>query len=231
MRRFYKCAEASNLEGNWIVAIDGKPIITPLKNKFTVSSEELAKAIAEEWNAQDKEIITNKMPLTQLANTLIDKVSNKHQRIAMNEEVVKFATSDLVCYFAESPDELVEMQNKHWLPLTKWIEEEFDIEFKSITGIQYIDQEKGSIDKARKIIKNMSPIEFTVMQNLTPITGSFVISLALVKGYINAEEAYSAAFVDDAYQLQKWGSDEELEKRLKLTEEDIKISKRFYDIS
>ena len=231
MKRFYKEAAAYNLMGHWTVLLDMKPIVTPLKNKFILSSEALAKEVAEEWKAQTDELMTDTMPLTKLANTLIDKISNKHLRIAMSEEIIKYATSDLVCYFAERPEDLVALQKERWLPLTEWVHNEFEIEFKTVAGIQYIDQEGDSINKVRKIIKDMSPLAFAVMQNLTSITGSFVISLALIKGRINAEEAYLAAFVDDIYQLQKWGSDDEAERRLKAVKEDIIMSRHFYDIS
>lgn len=231
MKRFYKTAEAVNLLGHWTVVLDNKPIVTPLRNKFILSTEKLAQEIAKEWEAQTDELMSDTMPLTKLANTLIDKMSNKTLRFAMEAEVVKYAETDLVCYYAEKPEELASLQKEKWLPLTDWVHNNFGVSFKSVEGVVYIDQEDGSISKVKKIIQDMSGVAFTAMQNLTSVTGSFVISLALIKGKITVDEAYQAAFVDDLYQIKKWGSDDEAERRLSSLKEDIKITKYFYDIS
>src|SRR5205823_4185748 len=99
MKKFYKVAEAGTAPGGYVVRLDGKPVRTPLKKNMLLPSKELAEAIVLEWAAQGGTINPLSMPLTQLTNTLIDKTSGE-ERVEMNEELLEFGGSDLVCYFA-----------------------------------------------------------------------------------------------------------------------------------
>ncbi len=208
MKKFYKTVDVCNEDSKYIIHLDGKSIKTPLKKNLSLESKALVEAIAEEWSSQEDIIEPEIMPLTQLANTLIDKTSGK-DRAAMNEQVLNYASSDLVCYFASHPEQLVELHEQKWRPLVDWLKKKYGVELNTVSGIQYIEQSEETLNLIKDILEDMPADEFTALQAATAVTGSFVISLAMLKGEISVADAYQAAYVDEIYQLDTWGADEE----------------------
>lgn len=206
MKKFYKNAEAGAAPGGYVIRLDGKTLKTPLQHPFILLSPSLAAEIAQEWNVQKDEIAPASMPLTQLVYTMIDK-GHGSDRAAMTAEIAKYAGSDLVCYFATHPADLVARQEKAWRPLLEWMRAEHDVAFETVSGIQYINQPQEAVKKIGKLVADMDAADFTVMQAATGLFGSPVLALALLHKKINAEEAYQAAMVDEIYQLDKWGED------------------------
>ncbi len=206
MKKFYKNAEAGTAPGGHVIRLDGKTLKTPLQHPFVLSSPMLAAEIAKEWNAQTAEIVPGSMPLTQLVYTMIDK-GHGADRAAVTAEVTKYAGSDLVCYFASHPADLVARQEKSWRPLLEWLKAEHGIELQTVSGIQYINQTDEAIRKFGKLVAELDAADFTIMQAATGLFGSPVLALALLQKKVDTEEAYQAAMVDEIYQLEKWGED------------------------
>lgn len=220
MKRFYKQAEAGTAPGGFVIRLDGKVLKTPLHRNLILSSRTLAEKIASEWNAQGEEIVPSSMPFFQLANTMADKASGE-ERAALEDEVVKYGASDLVCYFASHPADLVRRQEESWRPLIAWLQDEWDIALETVSGIRYMNQPEASVSRLRALVKSLGAAEFTVMQAATGISGSAVIALALTKGKVGAQEAWRAACVDEIYQLEKWGEDALARKRLNRIEGEL----------
>jgi chaperone required for assembly of F1-ATPase len=220
MKKFYKSAAAGTAPGGHVVRLDGKPVRTPLKNLLLLQTATLAEAIALEWAVQESEIRPATMPLTQLANTMIDKAQGD-DRAAMTAQLVEYGSSDLVCYFATHPADLVRLHQEHWAPLLGWMKEKHGIVFETVSGIQYHHQPQDSLDKLKKLIEVLNPADFTVVQAASATTGSVVIALALLEGRLSPEEAHQAACVDEIYQLKTWGADAEAQKRLDIIQSEL----------
>ena len=229
MKKLYKIAEAGTAPGGHIVRLDGKPVRTPLKNILLLSSRELAEEIATEWAAQGSEIQPATMPLTRLANTMIDKAGGP-DRAAMNAELIKYAGSDLICYFATHPADLVKRHQEHWTPLLGWMKDKYGVVLQTVSGIQYHQQPQDALDRLKKVITGLDAEEFTVVQSVAATTGSVAIALALLEGWLSAEEAYQAACVDEIYQLKTWGADEPAQKRLDIVQSELRVIAQFRDL-
>ncbi len=229
MRKFYKVAEAGTAPGGYVVRLDGKPFRTPLKSLLLLSSKALAEAIALEWADQGDEIRPASMPLTQLANTMIDKARGA-DRAEMNGQMRGYGSSDLVCYFATHPADLVKRHQQQWTPLIEWMQEKYGIVLETVSGIKYHHQPEESLDKLEKIISALAPEIFTVVQAAAATTGSVVIALALSEGRLSPEEAHQAACVDEIYQLRTWGADAEAQKRLDIIQSELNAIARFRDL-
>lgn len=229
MKRFYKQAEAGTAPGGFVVRLDGKPIKTVMQHSLILASRGLAEAIADEWQAQGKDVIPATMPLMQLATTMADKVKGA-DRAAMNIEILKYGASDLLCYFAATPPDLVKRQEQHWLPLLQWLAQEHGVKLEHIAGIKYHNQPPDSLEKLNSIIIGLGPEDFTVVQAVTALTGSVVIALALSEGYLDAASAHEAACVDELYQLEKWGEDQLARKRLDHIRSELEAIARFRDL-
>jgi chaperone required for assembly of F1-ATPase len=229
MKRFYKKAEAGTAPGGFVIRLDGKPVKTVLQHSLILSSRGLAEAIASEWEAQGQDIVPASMPLMQLATTMLDKAKGA-DRAAMNIEILKYGASDLVCYLAASPPDLVKRQEQHWLPLLEWLVREHSVRLEHIAGIKYHNQPPDSLEKLNKLIPALAPEDFTAVQAATAVTGSLVIALALSDGYLDAGAAHEAACVDELYQLEKWGEDTLARKRLDHIKSELEAIANFRDL-
>lgn len=229
MKRFYKQAEAGTAPGGYVIRLDGKVIKTVMQHNL-ILSQPLAEAIAAEWQAQGESIIPASMPLMQLASTMTDKCGPGPDRAAMNAELVKYAASDLICYFAATPEGLVKRQEEHWLPLLKWLQDTHGATLEPVTGIKYHNQPPESLETLNKAISGLSPAAFTVAQAATSVAGSTVIALALLDGYLDGEGAYTAATVDENWQLETWGEDAQARKRLDHIKRELQSIALFRDL-
>ena len=211
VRRFYKQAEIGGDSAPFRILLDGRAIKTPMKAALEMPYETLANAVAGEWNAQGEDIIPESMPLTRLANTAIDRVGAG--RLAIADEIVEYAGSDLVCYRADRPEGLVELQNDTWDPLLAWMAKELGARFVSVTGLVHETQPEPTVKAIERYLGDCSDFELTAVHNLTALTGSCVLAACLRSGRIDGDEAWDAAHVDEDWQIEQWGPDEDAEAR------------------
>lgn len=210
-KRFYKSAEAAKQEGGFGILLDGRAVRTPAKNIVTVPGEKLALALAEEWNAQAEVIDPEKMPLTRLVNSAIDGVSREQE--AVRAEIVKYAASDLLCYRAEGPERLVENQREKWDPVLAWADEALGARFVLAEGIVFVDQPVEALESVAAALTRLDVFRLAVASVVTTLTGSALLALALLEKRLTVEEAWAAAHVDEDWNAELWGEDEEAAER------------------
>lgn len=205
-KRFYqRAAVGERTEQGFPVLLDGKPVYTPARRALAAPSRELAEAIAAEWNAQGEEIDPARMPLTRLANAVIDAVAEKPERVVA--EIEQYLGSDLVFYRAETPEGLIARQAQHWDPVLAWARDQLGARFMLGEGIVHVRQPQEAIAAARAAIPS-EPWRLGALSSITSLTGSALIALALAAGAIEAEAAWAAAHVDEDWQMSQWGRDE-----------------------
>lgn len=210
-RRFYKAVTVEPREGGYAVLLDGRPVKTPARRTLAAPSAALAQALADEWEAQQEVVDPAAMPLTRLANSIIDGVADKPD--AVKAEVAKFLGSDLVCYRAGSPDGLVERQAQHWDPLVAWARDALGARFVLGEGVMFVTQPEAAIAAAARAIPD-EPWRVGAVNAITTLTGSALIALAMVQGELSSSDAWAAAHVDEDWNMHQWGRDEQaLERR------------------
>jgi chaperone required for assembly of F1-ATPase len=207
-KRFYKTATVTEDNG---IALDGRPVRTPLKQPLRLPTRALAEAIAKEWEGQGEMIDPSSMTLTKLANTTIDRVADDKQRIA--DEIVKFAGADQVSYRAHEPDGLVARQAEHWNPVLDWAMAQLDAPFVATTGIVHHQQPAEALGAFARHVERLDPWSLTALHNLATITGSALIAAMVADGALDREAAWRAGFIDEDWATELWGSDEEAERR------------------
>jgi chaperone required for assembly of F1-ATPase len=200
-RRFYERAEAAPSG----ILLDGRPVRTPAKRALAAPTAALAEALAAEWRAQGEFIDPLTMPLTRLASTIIDGVAAASDSVAA--EVAKYLASDLICYRADAPAELVARQAQHWDPLVAWAREGLGAELRVATGIIHLAQPEAAIIAARVRVPR-HPWRLGAVHAITTLTGSAVIALAVAAGAIDRDAAWAAAHVDEDWNMEFWGRDE-----------------------
>ncbi len=204
-KRFYaRAAVGADANGAHLILLDDKPVRTPARLLLAAPTPTLARAIADEWQAQADVIDPARMPLTLLANTIIDGVAATQAAVA--DEVEKYLGSDLVCYRAEQPDRLIAIQDQHWNPILDWARTVLGARFVVATGMRFLAQPADAVAAARDAIPR-DPWRLGAVHTVTTLTGSALIALALAEGAIDVDTACAAAHVDEDWNLDYWGRD------------------------
>jgi chaperone required for assembly of F1-ATPase len=205
MKRFYKQATVAPEAGGVAVLLDGRPVRTPARAALRVPTEELAEAIAEEWNGQSDKIDPSSMPLTGLANAAIDRVAP--DPAASGRTLAEYGGSDLLCYRAEGPQALVERQNRVWDPLLGWARTRFGVEIETRTGVMHRPQPAETVEQLGRAVAARGVFQLAGLAPLVTIAGSLILALALAEGAIGLDAAWDAAMLDEAWQAEQWGAD------------------------
>ncbi|HVY18995.1 MAG TPA: ATP12 family protein [Bauldia sp.] len=205
-KRFYKSATAGAHDLGFTLLLDGRAVKTPARRALTVPRREVAEALAAEWDGQGERIDPATMPLTRIVNAAIDRVTE--EMTAVRAEIVKYAATDLICYRAESPDALAAMQAAVWDPLVKWARESLGAQFRLAAGVVHVAQPPEALSAIARALDEYDPLTLAAISTVTTLTGSAVVALALAHGRISAEEAWTAALVDEEWEMSQWGRDE-----------------------
>lgn len=224
-KRFYKQASVVELDGEFTIHLDGRPVRTPSRSILKTTNRRVADMLADEWQAQQEVIDPLTMPVTRLINTAIDGVAADIQ--AVKEDIVRFAGSDLLCYRAESPDSLVALQNKHWDPLIDWAAIALNAKFVATAGIVHVAQSPETMAAVNVHVGSIDGAEvLTALHSLTSLAGSAIIALAVLHGESDIADAWLAAHVDEDWQISQWGEDSEAKALRKLRQRDFDAASR-----
>jgi chaperone required for assembly of F1-ATPase len=215
-RRFYDKAAFEDAGAEYRITLDGKPVRTPARRALAAPTLALADAIAAEWQAQREVIDPAQMPLTRLANAIIDGVTDLP--VAVAADIEKYLASDLLFYRAHARTELRARQALHWDPVLSWARDTLGAHFQSGEGVVHITQPEAALRAAAAAIPaDPSPAStwrLGALHAVTTLTGSALIALALSRGALSADTAWQAAHVDEDWNMQQWGRDElALERR------------------
>ena len=206
MQRFYREVGVSDEgDGSYGVRLDGKPVRTPGRNLLVAPTAALARAVADEWDAQGKDIDPRRMPLTRTLNSAIDRVAS--ERSAVEAHLAEYAGCDLLCYRASSPDELVSRQRAAWDPLVAWAQEELGLRLAVTEGVMPLEQPRGTEKTARGILGDFDAYALAAVNTVITVTGSFVIGIAVARGRLAAREAFETSMIDQDWQAEQWGRD------------------------
>jgi len=204
--RFYQKAAAASAPEGHIVRLDDKPVRTPAHRVLAAPTLALAQAIAAEWDAQREVIDPATMPLTRLANVIIDGVTDLPGPVAA--EIEKYLASDLIFYRASAPAELRERQARHWDPILAWSRDALGAQFNTADGIVHVAQPATALDAAGAAIPNNNPWRLGALHAVTTLTGSALLALAMLRSGLSAEAAWQAAHIDEDWNMEHWGRDE-----------------------
>lgn len=211
------------------VRLDGRALKTPAKASLVVPTKDMAEAIAEEWRAQDGEVDPTSMPVTRSANAAIDKVAVQHAEVA--DMLAEYGGSDLLCYRATSPEELIARQANAWDPLLRWAEQEFGAKLEPVSGIMHQPQDQDALERLSSAVHALDNFELAAFHDLVSISGSLVLGFAAARNYRSPEEIWALSRIDETWQEEQWGVDEEAEEQAKVKFQAFLNADRFFKMS
>ncbi|MBK4214925.1 ATPase [Paracoccus caeni] len=204
-RRFWKAATTQPADGGWEVLLDDKPLRTPGKKPLILPTEALAKAIAEEWDAQTDVIAPLTMPLTRAANSAIEKVAPQFDAVA--GMIAEYGGTDLLSYRAEEPEDLVRLQAEAWDPLIDWAATHLQAPLRITHGVIPVTQDSAVLERLHDEVASLDTFGLTALHDLVTLPGSLILGLAVIRGQLNAERAFALSRIDEEHQLRQWGED------------------------
>lgn len=209
-KKFYTQTSVSETAEGFAAVLDGKPIRTPSRKIVAAPSRVIADAIAAEWNAQIDVIDPMTMPMTRLANSVIDGVEGRVEEV--KDDIAKYFGSDLLCYRAGHPQELVTREAQAWDGVLFWAAETLGARFILVEGIVHVEQPALALAAAKAALPS-EPWSVAAVHIVTTLTGSALLALALHRGARDADQVWAAAHVDDDWNIAQWGVDEEVAAR------------------
>lgn len=228
MKRFYKEATIRPSDGGHEILLDGRPVRTPARDRLLLPSARLAAAVADEWEAQGESVEPRSMPLTGLANAAIDRVTSDPEAFARG--LATYGESDLLHYRADQPRGLVVRQSELWDPILAWARRRFDVDFEIVSGIMHRPQPPSTVAQLARAVAARPAFELAALSPLVTVSGSLIIALALLESAISFDEAWAAASLDEAWQLEQWGADSEAEAALENRRRDFEAAYRFLQL-
>lgn len=210
-KRFYKEVGVGAAAHGFAVTLDGKTPRTPSQKPVVVPQQALAAAMAEEWAAQQEFIDPKTMPVVRLINSAVE--AGEERLEALREEIVKYSGNDLLLYRADTPRELVAEQERVWDAVLISLARHFEIGFQPTIGIVHQPQPAPTLERLRASLTDAGLIEAVALNSITGITGSGLLSICLREDLLIAEDVWTAAHVDEDYNVRLWGEVEEATDR------------------
>jgi chaperone required for assembly of F1-ATPase len=209
-KRFYEKAGVKEAEDGFVVTLDGRPIRTPSGRVVTIPVKPLADAVAAEWQAQGETLDPLTMPLTRFANSVVEGVVGRADLV--RDDIAKYLQSDLVFYRAGHPEGLVQREAEHWDPVLDWARDTLGAHFILAEGIMHVSQPEAAVMAARAALPR-DPWTVAAAHVVTTVTGSALLGLALVHRVRDPDQVWAAAHVDEDWNAEQWGVDEEAAAR------------------
>lgn len=209
-RPFWKTVAARAEGGGWIVALDDRTVMTPVKQPMRMPTRAMADAAAEEWAAQVDKIDPSTMPVTRAANAAIDKVTRQQDEVVT--ALAAYGETDLLCHRAEGPEALAERQRLAWDPLLDWAAERFGARLIPSVGVMPQEQEADALNRLTAELARHDSFSLTALHDLIMLSGSLVLGLAVFHGRLSGVEAWEISRVDENWQIEQWGRDAEAEE-------------------
>ena len=149
------------------------------------------------------------MPFTRLACTAIDNVASMREDVV--ESICAYGGSDLLCYRAAEPEELVDLQNNAWNPVLEWLVNTLGAPMTKTTGLIPVQQPPATLARLRQEIEKSDNFQMAALLELVTLTGSLALGLCVVNGFGHPEEVWRKSQIDEDWQKRNWGVDEEAE--------------------
>ncbi|MTD99294.1 ATPase [Paracoccus sp. YIM 132242] len=228
-RRFWKASGVRPSGDGFEVALDDRPLRTPGKLPLLLPTEGLAQAVAAEWDAQADVIDPNTMPLTRAANSAVEKVTPQFAAVAVM--LAEYGGTDLLCYRADQPAELARRQAEAWDPLVDWAATDLRAPLRITHGVIPVGQDPQALARLHGHLAELDAFGLTALHDLVTLPGSLILGLAVIRDRIDAETAFRLSRIDEDFQAEHWGRDDEAQAAAESRKAAMLVAERLWHLS
>jgi len=227
-KRFWKEAQVSDHEDGFAVLLDGRFIKTPAKRNLILPTRAMAQAVAVEWDAQEGEIKPATMPVTKTANAALDKVAIQHGEVA--DMLAAYGDSDLLCYRADAPEELIARQAEQWDPILDWAAETLGARLEPRTGVIHKPQNPPALEALGARTHALDAFRLAAFHDLVSLSGSLVLGFAAIEKLQKIETLWEISRLDEIWQIEQWGVDDDAEALTSLKKSSFLHAERMFTL-
>lgn len=228
-KRFWTAVQVTEAAEGFGIQLDARPVRTPAKRELLLPTRRFAEAVAGEWEAQEDRIDPQAMPFTRTANAALDKVATQHAEVA--DMLADYGDSDLLCYRADQPAELVARQSEAWDPMLDWAEEALRARLEVRAGVMHIPQEAGALAQLRGRVHALSAFQLAAFHDLVSLSGSLILGFAATQDVARIDALWDISRLDEIWQAEQWGADEEAEAAAAIKQAAFRHAKTVFDMS
>ncbi len=228
-RKFWTSVSIAPVDTGFEVLLDGRPVRTPAKSPLSLPNAGLAEAVASEWEAQEDTVDPGKMPVTRMANSAIDKVTPRFGEVVAH--LVSYGETDLLCYRAEHPEGLLKRQVEAWDPWIVWANRAIGARLVPTCGVIPVAQDPAALTVFSERLSGFSPFEIAALHDLVGLSGSLVLGLAAALEAERPEILWELSRIDEAWQIDEWGADDEAERVNNLKKMAFLDASRFFQLA
>ena len=228
-KRFWKEVSVAETDDGFAIELDGRRIKTPAKAALLAPTRAMADAIAAEWDAQDGEVNPASMPFTRSANAAIDKVRIQHAEVA--DMLAAYGDADLLCYRADSPSGLAARQAIIWDPALDWAEATLGARLEPRNGLMHAAQNPNALARLTAQVHALDDFQLAGFHDLVSLSGSLILGFAAAQNWRPANEIWEMSRVDELWQEDQWGRDEEAHEVAEIKREAFMHAKSVFDFS
>lgn len=224
-----------DLGDKYLALPDGKTLVLPSKKlaelvliewqQIAEQQDAKVKAVSQSTNSSNTaQTYQNSCPFTRLAFTAFDYQSKK--KADLIGTIIDFIKNDSLCFFQDEPEALLKMQKAEWLPYHDFIEKRYGIRPAMASGLTPPQHDFELLEKL-ELALNAYPVFalvglYAITRELTSLMLGLVVfheanelDACIEKNCI--ETIWQASILEQRFQNQKWGVDEEAEKLQKLS--------------
>lgn len=225
MKRFYKEVDVQAVGAAWQVTLDGRGIKTVGGQPQAVLHEGMALALAEEWRAQGEKLDPAQFILRDMADYAIDVIAEDPGGLA--HKLVAYADTDTLLYRTDPDEPLFARQLAVWEPILTGFEAREGVALKRVSGIMHAAQDAAALEKLRTRLATFDPYSLAALEAMTTLAASLVVGLSAYETQDDPIALWQAASLEEEWQAEQWGRDEEAEKRRIKREADFRHAHRF----
>ena len=211
MKRFYKEVSVERTDAGHHVALDGRPIKTQGGQPQVVATAALADAMAAEWAGQGEKIDPALFVFRDMADYALDVVPGTREEIVA--KLLRYGETDTLCYRADPDEPLWHRQHEVWEPLVEALEAREGVKLERVNGIVARPHSKETMDRLQARLETFSDFDLAALEQLTSLAASLCVGLAALDPEADGEALWAAANLEEDWQIEQWGADEEAEDR------------------
>jgi chaperone required for assembly of F1-ATPase len=215
------------MNGGFTVMLDARALRGPKGAQLVAPTRALAELVAAEWMAQGQILELAAMHATRLANTALESVPQAREATA--QAVADYAASDLLCYYATEPAGLLERQQRLWIPVLERAADDLGLTFVRAAGIVHQAQPPQTLAHVKALALELDDFALTGLAFGAALFGSAVLALAVQRGWLGGEEAFALSRLDEAWQEEKWGVDDEAAERTERLRGEAGLLQRWFE--
>ena len=229
MKRFYKDVTVARTDIGWTVQLDGRPIKTQGGKPQVLPTETLAEMLGAEWRSQGETIDPSTFRFRDMADYALDVVASDPEPVV--EKLLGYAETDTLCYRADPEEPLYRRQQEMWEPLLTAFEAREGVTLHRVSGVLHRPQAEASLARLRERLASLGAFELAALEQLTSLAASLCIGLGALEGNSDAEALWAAANLEEEWQADLWGREEEAEERRAKRKHDFLAAVEFARVS